>query len=328
VNDNPPSTAEIAALTARLRALSNAGVAADPAERARFLADKDALIARISAAGLAHHEHSVVRNRTDQQVAEGRDPWADYRTYSPAEAVDELVARGVPASEAPGLLDRYLDETTAPLGRSTAEWDIDEDDLTVIAGAETLDRSREYDPSPDVQVETWLQAARNGAAEARNTGGAVDAALSDDLTAAAAAGVVELESRYDDLAKTALERDASRPAPAGLSRAEGGVLDAGPALTAENAAHELAADGRPLDEARQRFAATSTTSPRGSARPFTSGAWARPILPRCAPTRSNAPARPPPSSASRLKPCPPPRWSRPTRTGGRGEPRAPADPWR
>ncbi len=44
-----PSVAEIAALTARLRALSNAGAAADPAERARFLADKDALLDRISA---------------------------------------------------------------------------------------------------------------------------------------------------------------------------------------------------------------------------------------------------------------------------------------
>ncbi len=42
-----PTVAEIAALTARLRRLSVAGRDADPAERAAFLADKDALLARI-----------------------------------------------------------------------------------------------------------------------------------------------------------------------------------------------------------------------------------------------------------------------------------------
>ena len=49
-NPDLPTTAEIADLTARLRELSSAGAAADAAERARFLADKDALIARITAA--------------------------------------------------------------------------------------------------------------------------------------------------------------------------------------------------------------------------------------------------------------------------------------
>ncbi len=48
--DNKPSIREIADLTARLRRLSAAGRDADPAERAAFLADKDALIARIEAA--------------------------------------------------------------------------------------------------------------------------------------------------------------------------------------------------------------------------------------------------------------------------------------
>lgn len=44
-----PTVREIAALTARLRELSARGAGADPAERAAFLADKDALLARITA---------------------------------------------------------------------------------------------------------------------------------------------------------------------------------------------------------------------------------------------------------------------------------------
>jgi hypothetical protein len=49
-NHDTPSIREIAELTARLRRLSAAGRAADPAERAAFLADKDALTARIQTA--------------------------------------------------------------------------------------------------------------------------------------------------------------------------------------------------------------------------------------------------------------------------------------
>ena len=48
VPPEPPSIAEIAELTARLRRLSAAGRDADPGERAAFLADKDALIERIT----------------------------------------------------------------------------------------------------------------------------------------------------------------------------------------------------------------------------------------------------------------------------------------
>jgi hypothetical protein len=43
--DQPPTIREIAALTARLRGLTGPDV--DPAERAAFLADKAALLARI-----------------------------------------------------------------------------------------------------------------------------------------------------------------------------------------------------------------------------------------------------------------------------------------
>jgi predicted RNA-binding Zn ribbon-like protein len=49
-DEDVPSIREIAELTARLRRLSVAGRDADPAERAVFLADKAALIARIEAA--------------------------------------------------------------------------------------------------------------------------------------------------------------------------------------------------------------------------------------------------------------------------------------
>lgn len=51
-DEDTPSIREIAELTARLRRLSAAGRDADPNEREAFLADKDALIARIeNAAG-------------------------------------------------------------------------------------------------------------------------------------------------------------------------------------------------------------------------------------------------------------------------------------
>ena len=50
VQPDAPSVREIAELTARLRCLSDAGSDADPAERAAFLTDKNALIARITTA--------------------------------------------------------------------------------------------------------------------------------------------------------------------------------------------------------------------------------------------------------------------------------------
>jgi hypothetical protein len=46
--DQPPTIAEVAALTGRLRELSGPGRGADPVLRAAFLADKHALLARIS----------------------------------------------------------------------------------------------------------------------------------------------------------------------------------------------------------------------------------------------------------------------------------------
>src|SRR5690349_17671032 len=116
MSDTTPSIAEIAALTARLRALSNAGPGADPQERARFLADKDALLARIAA--------------QEPDPGHTGDPWADYRTYTPTQAADELVARGVPLDSAPALVDRYLDGLTHERGWSPQDqWEIDDDDV-------------------------------------------------------------------------------------------------------------------------------------------------------------------------------------------------------
>lgn len=90
-----PSVAEIAALSRRLRELSAQGRDADPTERAAFLADKDALLARIALARDAdtyvgaeetaeqRHDHRVPPNRiapadTDlpPETMIGREPGA------------------------------------------------------------------------------------------------------------------------------------------------------------------------------------------------------------------------------------------------------------
>jgi hypothetical protein len=73
----PPSLAEIVALTARLRALSHAGAAADPVERARFLADKDALMDRISAASSRAEPRPPLRGRGNQHAAAAADDALD-----------------------------------------------------------------------------------------------------------------------------------------------------------------------------------------------------------------------------------------------------------
>lgn len=67
--DGRPTIVEVAALTHRLRELSARGRDADPAERAEFLAKKDALFARIADAGpvsdQALHQHCAHLDRTD-----------------------------------------------------------------------------------------------------------------------------------------------------------------------------------------------------------------------------------------------------------------------
>jgi hypothetical protein len=104
-NDRPngarPSVAEIAALTRRLRELSTPGRAVDPRERAAFLADKDALIARIAdtheatdtdaVTGRELHQHTARLGRTDQ--APQRGWWARAESADPSvQAVTSDVA--------------------------------------------------------------------------------------------------------------------------------------------------------------------------------------------------------------------------------------------
>ncbi len=76
-DEDRPSIREIADLTLWLRELSNAGRDADPAERAAFLADKDALIARIEAAN--HRADTTDDDRADSAAVDGEPP-ADQHT--------------------------------------------------------------------------------------------------------------------------------------------------------------------------------------------------------------------------------------------------------
>ena len=70
--DDVPSIREIVDLTRWLRALSHASRDADPAERAAFLADKDALIARIEAA--THRAGTADDDRTDTAARTAEPP--------------------------------------------------------------------------------------------------------------------------------------------------------------------------------------------------------------------------------------------------------------
>lgn len=144
--DRPPSIAAIAALTARLRALSDAGCAADPAELDRFLADKHELLDRITAGEAAGR--AVVGGLGDvaahDEYPDGdRDPYDGYRTYTPATAADQLIAAGIPPDVARGVVDRYLDDLTTARGWEPAEgWEIDDGDLGAMLSRHTSGASR------------------------------------------------------------------------------------------------------------------------------------------------------------------------------------------
>ena len=79
--DDVPSIREIAEFTRRLRALSATGRDADPDERAAFLAEKNALIARIEAANhRAETAHQAPANGgppADQRAAAEEDDTGD-----------------------------------------------------------------------------------------------------------------------------------------------------------------------------------------------------------------------------------------------------------
>lgn len=86
-----PSIQEIADLVARLRALSAAGASGDAAERAAFLADKDALLARIAAADKRRGLPASARDADDDDVVDASgDPLEQARR-----AVDALPGPGL-----------------------------------------------------------------------------------------------------------------------------------------------------------------------------------------------------------------------------------------
>ncbi|MEJ3652040.1 hypothetical protein WEH80_03385 [Actinomycetes bacterium KLBMP 9759] len=129
---DPPSVAEIAALTTRLRELSTAGSTADPAARAAFLADKQELLDRI----------------TDGQ---DRYPEPNPRDIpvSRTEAAEELVALGHEPDRARQMVTDYLHDTSRRIGVPVYQWGLDMGDVEAIVkqhqGADV--------PEPRVSVE-------------------------------------------------------------------------------------------------------------------------------------------------------------------------------
>jgi hypothetical protein len=126
-NPDLPTTAEIAALTARLRELSRAAASADAAERARFLADKDALIARISA--------TKDVSELGLTGAEG-PPINAGPTLTAEDAAHELAADGRSLDEARALVRGYLDDVSEQIGASAHLWGLDGADLDAIRAGE------------------------------------------------------------------------------------------------------------------------------------------------------------------------------------------------
>ena len=206
MNDNPPSIAEIAALTARLRALSNAGAAADPAERARFLADKDRLMDRISAASSRAEPRPPLRGRDNQQAAAAADT-----------ALDDAVR------------DRAEAGGYAVVGPSARTW------------RTNPDTGRLLEPVSEAEHRTLRHLLGNEVVTTTEPAW-TDTPDGQDIVS----GVIPLADEPDWTGTF----DDDQPAELGLTGGEGPPIDAGPALTAEEAAHELAADGRSLDEAR------------------------------------------------------------------------------
>jgi hypothetical protein len=202
----PPSTAEIAALTARLHTLSDAGDAADPAERTRFLADKDRLMDRISAASSRAEPRPPLRGRDNQRAAAAADA-----------ALDDAVA-------ARAEMGGY-----ALVGPSSRTWRTDPD------------TGRLLEPVAEAEHRTLR---RSLAAEAVTT---TEPAWTDTPDGQ---DIVSAVIPLADEPGHSTDTSSGELAEFGMTGAEGPPIDAGPALSAEDAAHKLAADGRPIDEAR------------------------------------------------------------------------------
>lgn len=178
-----PTIEEIAALTARLRTLSDAGRQADRAEVDRFLADKAELLARISAASRHNDPPPPMRARTDAQVA-----------YAAADALTELARL------------RADQGGYALVGPSARTW--------------------RADGATGEPIEPVSQAEHRALRDLLDR---------EELTAT--------EPTWSDTPH-------GNDVVSNVVAADALDFDAGPAWSAEDAAHELAADGRTLDEAR------------------------------------------------------------------------------
>jgi hypothetical protein len=203
MNDTPP-TAEMAAL---LRALTVAGAATGRSDRTRFLADKDRLMDRISAASSRAEPRPSMRGRDNQQAAAAADT-----------ALDEAV-------RARADLGGY-----ALVGPSARTWRADPD------------TGRLLEPVSEAEHRTLRHLLGNETVTTTEPAW-IDTPDGQDVVSA----VIPLtdEPDLDDSDTWIDEAD-----ELGRTGGEGPPIDAGPALSAEEAAHELAADGRPLDEAR------------------------------------------------------------------------------
>jgi hypothetical protein len=133
----PPTAREIADLTARLRDLS--GRRADDAERAAFLADKEALLDRIAG---------------DEALAVAAQP-----PMTAEAAARELVGPGRTLDDARDLVRDYLDEVSDQVGVPVYQWGLDEEDLRAIEiGALRDPDAAERTPDPDAERREQLNA--------------------------------------------------------------------------------------------------------------------------------------------------------------------------
>lgn len=113
---NRPTIAEIAALTARLRVLSDAGRAADPDEVARFLADKDDLIDRITAdtdppaRGRDAVRAAMAAKDAVREVARARAAAGGYALVGPSARTWHIDDQGRPTVEASDAEHRAIRE--------------------------------------------------------------------------------------------------------------------------------------------------------------------------------------------------------------------------
>lgn len=255
--DRTPSIAEIAALTARLRALSTAGRAAGPAEVDQFLADKRDLLDRIPSddrdAEFDRHVVSVSRAAVARDAALEQQDWpaAARLAAETRAAIDATLAAGATRDEIARELD-YPGGADALDGPHI-------DDLLATDSSDAVAHSEI--PSPDHVAgdagDPWAAyrayTATEAAAELIACGippdeapGVVDRYVDAMTWPRGWSSTDQWQIDDDDLAAMTDEP--------GLSGADGPTIAAGPVLTAEAAAFTLAGEGRPLDQARDDVA--------------------------------------------------------------------------